>query len=157
MREITSSSPYARKGRAQVCPRYPDAYFLRSRLLDGKIAILEKTTRELRDKLAESQRAANQVKDDLNNTINSLRTDLRTSGNSSSALRIQLADAQRKADGINHALEQMHQCESLYARGRIQDAAECLLEFTNVVHEDVRANKFIIDWPTGEFRRHALR
>ncbi|KAI9456181.1 WD40-repeat-containing domain protein [Boletus coccyginus] len=175
----------------------------------GKIALLEKTTRELRDKLAESQRAANQVKDDLNDTINSLRTDLRTSGNSSSALRIQLADAQhradgikelrdklaesqraanqekddlnetinslrtdlrtrdnsssvlriqladaqRKADGINHALEQMYQYESLYAHGRIQGAAECLLEFANIVHEDVRANKFIIDWLTESTNR----
>ncbi|KAI9456194.1 hypothetical protein HD554DRAFT_2042635 [Boletus coccyginus] len=43
----------------------------------------------------------------------------------------------------------MYQCESLYAHGRIQGAAECLLEFANIVHEDVRANKFIIDWLTG--------
>ncbi|KAI9571077.1 WD40-repeat-containing domain protein [Boletus coccyginus] len=115
---------------------------------NGKIALLEKTTGKLRDKFAESQREADREKDDLNETINSLRTDLRTCDNSSSVLRIQLADAQRKADGINHALEQMYQCESLYAHDRIQGAAECLLKFANVVHEDVRANKFIINWLT---------
>ena len=51
----------------------------------------------------------------------------------------------------------MHQCESLYAQARIQGAAECFLKFAHAVHEDVRANKFIIDWLTGEFRRRALR
>ncbi|KAI9457905.1 hypothetical protein HD554DRAFT_2042200 [Boletus coccyginus] len=59
-------------------------------------------------------------------------------------LRVQLADAQR----INHAHEQRHQCESLYVQGRIQGAAECLLEFTNTVNEDMKANKVIIDWLT---------
>jgi len=71
-------------------------------------------------------------------------------------LRVQLADAQRKADGvirINHAHEQKHQCESLSAQGRIQDAAECLLEFLNIVNEDVRSNKVIADFLAGEFRR----
>jgi len=72
-------------------------------------------------------------------------------------LRTQLADAQRRADGINHALEQVHQCESLYAQGRIQGAAERLLEFANAVDEDIRTNKFIFDWLTGEFRGRTLR
>ncbi|KAI9455061.1 hypothetical protein HD554DRAFT_2042888 [Boletus coccyginus] len=64
-------------------------------------------------------------------------------------LRAQLADAQRRADGlirINHAHEQKNQCESLYAQGRIQGAAECLLEILNTVNEDVRGNKLIMDW-----------
>jgi len=121
---------------------------------------LEKTIQELRDILTESQRAANQEKDDLNETIDSLRANLHTCDRSSSALCIQFADAQRKVDGlirIDHALEQMHQCESLYAQGRIQGAAEYLLGFADVVHEDVRANKFIIGWLSGEFRRPILR
>jgi len=50
----------------------------------------------------------------------------------------------------------MHQCESLYAQGRIQAAAECLLEFANTVNDDVRASNFIIDWLAGEFQRRAL-
>ncbi|KAI9455961.1 hypothetical protein HD554DRAFT_2238147 [Boletus coccyginus] len=104
--------------------------------LNRKIARLEENTE------------SHWEKDDLNETINSLRADLRTRDDSSCALRIQLADAQRRTDDIDRALEQMHQCESLYTPGRIQDAAECLLEFANVVHEDVRANKFIIDWLT---------
>ncbi|KAI9571801.1 hypothetical protein HD554DRAFT_1826043 [Boletus coccyginus] len=61
-------------------------------------------------------------------------------------LRAQLADAQRKADGIDHAHEQMYRCESLYSRGCVQSAAECLLEFANTVPEDMRANKFILGW-----------
>jgi len=51
----------------------------------------------------------------------------------------------------------VHQCESLYAQGRIQGAAERLLEFANAVHEDIRANMFIIDWFPGEFRCRAFR
>ncbi|KAI9454841.1 hypothetical protein HD554DRAFT_2042943 [Boletus coccyginus] len=104
---------------------------------------------ELRNQLAMSKRTANQEKDSLNKTINSLRTrDESSSGKIThleqtiEELRVQLADAQR----INHAHEQRHHCESLYAQGRIQDATECLLEFTNTVNEDVRTNKVIIDW-----------
>jgi len=99
-------------------PRYLNARFLGSRLLDSKIARLEKANQELREKLT---------------------------------------DAQRKADGINHALEQVRQCESLYTQGRIQGAAERLLELASAVDEDIRANKFIFDWLTGEFRRRTLR
>jgi len=137
------------RGELEYVPRDSDAYFLDSRLLDSKIARLEKTNQE-------SQRAADQEKDDLNETINSLRADLRTRDKSSSALCVQLADAQRKADGFNHTLEQMHQCESLYAQGRIQGGAECLLELVNTVNGDVTANTFIIDWVVGGFRRGAL-
>ncbi|KAI9456190.1 WD40-repeat-containing domain protein [Boletus coccyginus] len=118
---------------------------------NSKIARLEKANQEQ----AESQRAADQENNDLNETINSLRADLCTRDDSSSVLRIQLADAQRKADGINHALEQMYQCESRYAQGHIQGAVECLLEFANIVHEDVRANKFIIDW-VAEFTQQCI-
>ena len=66
-------------------------------------------------------------------------------------LRVQLSDAQR----IIHAHEQKHQCESLYAQGSIQGAAECLLELANTVNENVRANEVIADFLTGEFRRRA--
>ncbi|KAI9571578.1 hypothetical protein HD554DRAFT_2036523 [Boletus coccyginus] len=37
------------------------------------------------------------------------------------------------------------------AQGRIQGAAECLLEFANTVNDDVRANKLTIDW-LAEFK-----
>jgi len=123
----------------------PTHISLDSCLLDSKIAGLEKTVQELRVKLADSQHTANREKTDLNETIQDLR--------------IQLADAQRKADGvirINRAHEQRYQCESLYARGRIQGAAECLLEFLNIVNEDVRSNKVIADFLAGEFRHRAL-
>jgi len=144
------------KRRARVCPHNSAAYFLDSRLLNSEIARLKKTNQELRDKLAEYQCTVNQEKDDLNETINSLPANLRSRDKSSSALCIQLADAQRKADSINRTLEQMHQCESLYAQDRIQDAVECLLELVNSVNDDVRANKFIVDSLTGGFWRRAL-
>jgi len=144
------------RGELEYVPHYLDAHFLDSRLLDSKIVHLEKTIQEQ----AESQRAADQEKDDLKETINSLRADLRTRDDSSSVLRIQLADAQRKADGlirINRAHEQRYQCESLYTQGRIHGAAECLLEFANIVNEDVKTNKLLIDWFAGECRRCVLR
>jgi len=57
-----------------VFSSYPVTYFLDSRLLDGKIARLEKTVQEFRDKFTESQRTAFQEKNGLNKSINSLRT-----------------------------------------------------------------------------------
>ena len=98
-------------------------------------------------------------KESLNETNDSLRADLRTRDEDLGALRIQLADAQRKADGlirINLAHSQKHQCESLYAQGQIHGAAECLLQILNAANEDVRANKLIMDWLSGEFRCRAL-
>jgi len=53
-------------------------------------------------------------------------------------------------------MEHKHQCESLFSQGRIQGAAECLLEFANTVNDDVKANKLIVDWLAGEFRRRAF-
>jgi len=69
-------------------------------------------------------------------------------------LHIQLANTQQ----INYAHEQKHQCESLYAQGRIKGAVECLFELANTINEDVRlgANKVITDFVAGEFQRHAL-
>ncbi|KAI9571644.1 hypothetical protein HD554DRAFT_1800783 [Boletus coccyginus] len=128
----------------------------------SKVSRLEKTIQELRDKLAESQHTASQEKYRLNETINSLRASLRTHNESSSGrithLEQTLSDTRLKADGlsrINHAHEQKHQCESLYAQGRIQSAAECLLEFANTVNDDVKTNKLIIDW-LAEFTHRCI-
>ena len=74
-------------------------------------------------------------------------------------LRVQLAESQHKADSlirINRANEQKHQCELLYAQGRIYDAAESLLQIDNTVIEDMRGDRFIFDWLAGKFRRRAL-
>ena len=70
-------------------------------------------------------------------------------------LRVQLAESQHKADSVICAHEQKHQCESLYAQGRIYDAAQSLLEIQNTINESVRTNKFVVDWLSGEFRRRA--
>ena len=70
-------------------------------------------------------------------------------------LRVQLAESQHKTDSVIRAHEQKHQCESLYAQGRIYDAAQSLLEMQNTINESVRTNKFVVDWLSGEFRRRA--
>lgn len=70
-------------------------------------------------------------------------------------LRVQLAESQHKADSVICAHEQKHQCESLYAQGRIYDAAQSLLEIQNTINESVRTNKFVVDWLSGEFRCRA--
>ncbi|KAI9571633.1 hypothetical protein HD554DRAFT_2302552 [Boletus coccyginus] len=97
----------------------------------------------------------NQEKDSLNGTINSLRAEVRTRDESSSSLLVQLANAQRRIIQINRAHEQKHQCESLYAQGRIHDAAECLLETANIVNEDMGPNKLIMDW-LSEFTHRCI-
>ena len=89
----------------------------------------------------------------LERTVQELHNQLAT-------LRVHLlTESQLKADSlirINHAHEQKHRCESLYAQGRIYDAAESLLEIANDMNEDIR-DKLIFDWFAGEFRRCALR
>ena len=67
-------------------------------------------------------------------------------------LRVQLADAERRADSLVRSHEQKHQCESQYAQGRIYDAAQSLLQMMDSLSdsEDVRGNKIIMDWLAGE-------
>ena len=120
---------------------------------------LNKIVHELRNQLATSRHTANQEKDSLNETISALRADLRTRDDSSNALLIQLANTQHKADSlikINCVHEQKHQCESLYAQGHIGDATECLLKIMNTIDDDVRENKLLMDWLSGEFWCRAL-
>ena len=89
----------------------------------------------------------------LERTVQELHNQLAT-------LRVQLTESQLKVDSlirINHAHEQKHRCEFLYAQGRIYGAAESLLEIANDMNEDIRGDKLILDWFAGEFRRCALR
>lgn len=65
-------------------------------------------------------------------------------------LRVQLANAERRADSLVRSHEQKHQCESQYAQGRIYDAAQSLLQMMDSSSEDVRGNKIIMDWLIGE-------
>ena len=53
--------------------------------------------------------------------------------------------------------EQRHQCELLYAQGRIHDAAESFLEIANTINDDMRGDGFIFNWLAGEFWRHGIR
>ena len=62
-------------------------------------------------------------------------------------LRTEL-DSQRKT----HL--QKHQCETLYADGRVVDAAQLLLEIVGTASDDVKTDATITDWISGEFRLH---
>ncbi|KAF8547368.1 hypothetical protein OG21DRAFT_1490282 [Imleria badia] len=188
-----------------LCGILPSYYYAALLTVADHIVLLEKN-RDLRNELAESERAANAQKKSLNEIIRSLRTDLHTQRTSSDEqrtnlegttqrlcrqlsdsqdtinrqdtidktidslrailharddysnneiarlkqinqeLRVQLAESQHKADSLIHAHEQKHKCESLYTQGRICDAAKSLMEMTNTINEDVRANKLIVDW-----------
>ena len=57
------------RGELEYAPRCVDPYSLDSRLLGSNNARLKTTVQELRDKLAESQRAANQEKDRLSESF----------------------------------------------------------------------------------------
>ncbi|KAF8548434.1 hypothetical protein OG21DRAFT_1516295 [Imleria badia] len=117
-----------------------------------------------------SQHTASRMEDSVNETIDTLRDILRARDTRhkkikqelrnneiasheqiNQELRVQLAECQQKADRlirIIHAHEQKHHCESLYAQGRVYDAAESLIEITSIVNEDESADKdsFIFDW-----------
>ncbi|KAF8444928.1 hypothetical protein L210DRAFT_3054439 [Boletus edulis BED1] len=142
----------------------PIAFLLTAFIKVVKKLSLDKIIEELRDQLATSQRTANQEKVGLDQVIDTLCAEFRARGESSGLLcnnitrleqtnqelRVQLAETGNKTDSlirIIHAFEQKHQCETLYAQGRIYNAAESLLEITNTgVLEDLRDNKLIIDW-----------
>lgn len=57
---------------------------------------------------------------------------------------------------VLRAQEQRHRCEVLYAQGRINDAAETLVEILNTANEAVRTNELIITWLTGELQWRTL-
>ncbi|KAF8547586.1 WD40 repeat-like protein [Imleria badia] len=130
--------------------------FAELRVKEGGSRQFEQAIQELHDQLTTSQRRASQKEDSLIETINALHARDESSNNkiahlehTNQELRAQLAECQQKADRfirIIHAHEQKHNCESLYAQGRIYDAAESLMEVENTVSGDVRANKFITDW-----------
>ena len=135
---------------------------------------LEKTIQELRD----SHRIASQQKDDVIETANSVCAQDENSSASivtiayaslegrlacleqtNQELRVGLAECQHKADcpiRINRAHEQIHHCESLYAQGRIYDAAESFLEMEKTLSKDVRTDKSIVNWRTRELRCPAV-
>lgn len=70
-------------------------------------------------------------------------------------LRAELAgrdDKIRSLRTVLHAHEQKQECEDLYARGHIYDAAKSLIELSSIADEAVRTNKCIRTWLTGEFQ-----
>ena len=69
-----------------------------------------------------------------------------------------LAASEKKADSLNEILcvhQRKHGCETLYANGHLLDAAQCLLDIMNTA-SDVKADKIIMNWLSGEFRHHRL-
>ena len=108
-----------------------------------KIADPERTTQALQNN---SQR----TEDDLNDTISSLRAQNQT-------LRTELTDSRQKADRLTKILSvhrQKYICESLYADGRVTDAAQSLLEIMRTATDDVKADATVMDWISGEFRHY---
>ena len=70
-----------------------------------------------------------------------------------------LATSEKKVDNLNEILcahQQKHECETLYANGHVLDAAQCLLDIKNTASDDVKADKIIMNWLSGEFRHHRL-
>ncbi|KAF8548009.1 hypothetical protein OG21DRAFT_1516754 [Imleria badia] len=100
---------------------------------------------------------------DLEEKIESLRAQDKSSNGEIASLketiqqlRNQLSDTQKKADNLDHILrlhERKHQCEVLYAQGRMYDSVELLLEITSTITDEVRANKLIIEWLSGFTRQ----
>ncbi|KAG6370910.1 hypothetical protein JVT61DRAFT_10934 [Boletus reticuloceps] len=107
-----------------------------------RIADLEKAIQELRIQLVTSQQERAHVNEIIGNS-NSKTTHLEKTIRE---LRTELSDFQQRANGLLHAHEQKHQCETLYAAGHVHDAAQTLLEITNTMTSEVRANRLIMDW-----------
>ena len=66
----------------------------------------------------------------------------------------EIVQLQQEADDLAHIVhvrEQKHKCETLYAEGRIVDAAASLLEIKNTTSAAVRGDALITDWIAGEF------
>ena len=94
-----------------------------------------------------AQNEARQMKDNLNETIISLRAQ-------NSTLRTDLIDSRHKADSLAKLLSvhrHKYMCESLYADGRVIDASQSLLEIIRTATDDVKADTTVMDWISGEF------
>jgi hypothetical protein len=138
---------------------YPDSFHLHPLPSDREIAHLEKTVQEIRNQFATFLCTSNQEKDSLNETINSLRADLRAEHQSSNSkvthpehtvqeLNVQHNDSHYKTDHLTRTIrahKQMNQYESLYLQGCIYDAAESLLAIATTIGEDIRADKLVVD------------
>lgn len=111
----------------------------------------------------------------LNKTIRALRAHLHSSETGSGVFTITLTcapktdllsymfitDSKRKAESLIQILyphEQKHRCEAtVYAEGHIIDAAVSLLEVASTINEDVKVDKIIMDWLSGEYPCHRCR
>ena len=87
------------------------------------------------------------MEDHLNETISSLRAQ-------NQVLHIELTDSRQKTDSLTKVLsvhQQKYICESLYADGRVTDAAQSLLGITRTATEDVKADTAVMDWISCAF------
>jgi hypothetical protein len=70
-----------------------------------------------------------------------------------------IGDLEQTVQGLQctlHVYEQKHECESLFACGRVYDAAQHLLEIINTMSEDLQHNQLIKNWLEGECLRHFI-
>ena len=52
--------------------------------------------------------------------------------------------------------QRRYECETLYAKGHVIDAAQLLLEIRNTASDEVDADKTVVNWLSGEFRHYGL-
>ncbi|KAG9309644.1 hypothetical protein JVU11DRAFT_10308 [Chiua virens] len=121
---------------ATSADRPPHVDLHAQKLSERKVADLEKTVQDLRVQLSDSQRLGKHARDRLNGTIRSLRTHFQTQETSPVGSLI----------WILHAHEKKLQCEALYGKGRILEAALSFLEITRAVNEGAEADKLFMDW-----------
>ena len=139
--------------------------------------VLENVVEELRQKLANSEHRAEGLLHALqqkqgaffvDSSLNILSpfypVDVNNLETTIQQLRIQLSDSEQIAKQFSselansqlaiHAHRQKHQCEMLYADGRVVDAARSLLSITRSINDDVKSDVIIMDWLFGMFGRH---
>ncbi|KAF8548436.1 hypothetical protein OG21DRAFT_1489393 [Imleria badia] len=104
---------------------------------------LEETALQVRHQLPDPQHTANRIEDSVNETVDSLR-DILSARDArhkqiNQQLRVQLAECQQKADRLIRIIA--HTSRNIIT-------AESLIEITNILNEDERADKdkFIFDW-----------
>ncbi|KAN0091542.1 hypothetical protein V8E55_005108 [Tylopilus felleus] len=119
---------------------------------------LDENVQQHRLQLSDSQCTTNQEEDSISSLHALLRareeyskTKIASLEQTIGELRVQLAQAEQKADLINRTHERRHQCEYLYYQGRIYDAAQSLL----AASDDVKGNTLIADW-LAEFTHRCI-
>lgn len=117
--------------------------------LNRKIAYLDETLQELRNVFSTSQNAVDQLKE----KIKSIRAEFDPEDENSAQI---IAKLEKTVQGLQDQLsatesalrlhEKKHECETMYAQGRVYDASRCILDITETMSEELKQNRLLIDW-----------